>query len=439
MNWLRQRYLVAGALSLGSLLLVLRSIRWPSIPPTTDSYRNPALPTSQDEPQTEWLPEINSQNLMLNTQQCYDFFPGLFDGPDHALERRQGARITPKELEDLVELDGSYHGMIYEREVGLLVHLSHARVLLTFPVQIYILDAKPGMTLSRGLATLLDMYRAIISAPEPVPNVEFVFFDLDLPPNATAWAYAARREQEKQLWLIPDFGHWTWSEPKVGSYYQVRRAAASIDREDGPNHIPWQNKDPTLLWRGRLFEGSRGAMYDASKGHDWSDIQDMDWGNITDVESKRHSMPDHCKHKYLAHVEGVSYSGRLKYLQNCESVIVMPELNWQQHWYGMLKSDGLDQNYVQVDRDWRDLPEKMELLLADDEFSHRIARNSARIFRDRYLTPAAEACYWRALLARWRAASFEPELYENKDGISRIRGVSLESFLWQRRLEWEPS
>lgn len=306
-------------------------------------------------------------------------------------------------------------------------------------VQIYILDAKPGNTLSRGTATLLDMYRAIITAPEPVPNVEFVFFDLDLPPNVPAWGYAARQNEEADLWLIPDFGHWTWSQPKVGSYNQVRRLAAAIDRKDGPNHVAWEDKNPTLLWRGRLSGWWRDAMYDASKGHGWSDVQGMDWGNRTDVEAKHLSMPDHCTHKYLAHVEGVSYSGRLKYLQNCESVIVMPELDWQQHWYGLLEADGPSQNYVRVRRDWKDLPEKMDELLADDEFAHRIAKDSARTFRDRYLTPAAEACYWRALLARWRGASFEPELYEIKNGVSQIRGVSLESFLWQRRLEWDPS
>lgn len=39
----------------------------------------------------------------------------------------------------------------------------------------------------------------------------------------------------------------------------------------------------------------------------------------------------------------------------------------------------------------------MEYLLSHPEEARRIAENSVRTFRERYLTLAAEVCYWRRL------------------------------------------
>lgn len=60
---------------------------------------------------------------------------------------------------------------------------------------------------------------------------------------------------------------------------------------------------------------------------------------------------------------------------------------------------------MEVERDFSDLPEKMQVLLDDPALSERIANNSVATFRDRYLTPAAETCYWRKLLDGWSSAS----------------------------------
>lgn len=45
------------------------------------------------------------------------------------------------------------------------------------------------------------------------------------------------------------------------------------------------------------------------------------------------NIEDHCKWKYLIHSEGVSYSGRGKYLLGCESVVITHRLNWTQHFH----------------------------------------------------------------------------------------------------------
>ena len=102
-------------------------------------------------------------------------------------------------------------------------------------------------------------------------------------------------------------------------------------------------------------------------------------------------------------------------------------------------SDGPHQNFVEVQRDFSDLSEKMEYLIAHPEVAARIARESAHTFRDRYITPAAEACYWRRLVSKWASVSFSPKFYTEEGGVRKWRGVPFESFAIMRTLEWEPS
>lgn len=98
---------------------------------------------------------------------------------------------------------------------------------------------------------------------------------------------------------------------------------------------------------------------------------------------------------------GRSYSASLKYRQACNSVIVAHKLQFIQHHHYLLVADGPHQNYVEVERDFSDLSDKMQPLLDDTTIAERIAGNSVRTFRDRYLTKAAEACYWRTLLSEY--------------------------------------
>jgi len=76
----------------------------------------------------------------------------------------------------------------------------------------------------------------------------------------------------------------------------------------------------------------------------------------------------------------------------------------------------------------------MDDLRAHPEKAKLIANNNVETFRERYLTPAAEACYWRELVRRWKEVSFEPELYHGlgsgaKYKRTRKRGVRFETFV----------
>lgn len=280
------------------------------------------------------------------------------------------------------------------------------------------------------------MNRAIISSPEPLPNIEFAFNVDDGVEPVALWGYA-RRAEDKAVWLMPDFGFWSWPEPKIGSMKEVQKKSEWAEKQEG---LTWAKKVKKLLWRGAPNMGHeiRDKLLEVTSGKPWSDVRGLTW---SDADSKLHdykTMPDHCGYKYVAQTEGNTYSGRLKYLQSCRSVVVSHKLEWIQYYYHLMKPSGPDQNFVQVESDWSDLEDKMQYLLAHDEESERIADNSVKTFRERYLTPAAEACYWRRLFWAWsKATNFEPPFFEKVDGKKQWRGLPYESYLLMREMDWE--
>ena len=205
--------------------------------------------------------------------------------------------------------------------------------------------------------------------------------------------------------------------------------------------LGWAEKTPKLLWRGAPKFGVvvRDKLLEVTKGKSWSDVKALDWKDSKSLESDYKSMPQHCEYKYLAQAEGNVYSGRLKYLQMCRSVVVSHKMDWVQHYYHLLRPSGSEQNFVEVERDWSDLDSKMKWLLGHDDHAQRIADNNVKTFRERYLTPAAETCYWRRLIQEWATVSFEPNFFHEKDGRKAWRGVGVESFLLMRSTDWHIS
>lgn len=180
---------------------------------------------------------------------------------------------------------------------------------------------------------------------------------------------------------------------------------------------------------------------------EWADVQEVDWENKTNFVR----MDELCKYMFVVHTEGRSWSGeykqnrkwmtladvypgRLKYLLNCHSVPIVHDLDWTTPFYHILKADGGDQNYVRVKRDFSDLESKIEWYMKNPGQAQHVADNAIATFRDRYTSPAAEACYWRRLLRGWSEVAFVPEPFENvvvnfsseTGSERRLRGVTFE-------------
>ncbi|KAI9703643.1 MAG: hypothetical protein M1836_007413 [Candelina mexicana] len=375
------------------------------------------------------------RNYGLSIEQCDAAFPRLFKEIHRAAAFRQHSHITQEEL------DGSWRGDAFVRA-------------MVYDGQLYIIEAKgvdEGYYRSRSLALMHSIHRAIVATSHlhVIPNIEFTFVVDDMADpghtDNTTWALS-RRPDWQNLWLMPDFGFWSWPEVKVGSYVEVQQKI--LDREE---EGPFEDKIWQLVWRGSVSANPklRGDLLDATKDKEWSDVQPLNWRNEEDLANNLLSIADHCRYMFIAHTEGRSYSGRLKYIQGCHSVIVAPKLTWIQHHHHLLISAGPQQNFLEVKSDFSDLESQMQYHLSHLDVTKRIADNSVKTFRERYLTPAAEACYWRELFRKWADVSFEPEFYREVEAFDKIagemlkqrqwRGVPFESYIITGAVEWEIS
>lgn len=298
---------------------------------------------------------------------------------------------------------------------------------------------------------LSTINRAITAYRGDIPNIEFVLNLKDGPSGDNQWALTREEGVDRTTWIISDHGWWSWPVPLLGEYSAIRKQIAKQEPS-------WEDKKPLAAWRGvENLAPIREDLVKAAKDKEWSDIRSMTWagnGGSGGAENKDDALTalDHCNYKFLVYTEGTlakcqlnirgltklsgaTYSGRFKYLHSCNSVIITHKLKWAEFHEPLMKYDGPDQNIVRVERDWSDLDSTMKWLLKNPDIAQRIAANSAKTFRDRYLTPAAQACYTRRMIKVWsELQGFEPELWQFKEDINghevwKVRGTPFETWL----------
>ncbi|RAL03085.1 uncharacterized protein BO80DRAFT_453771 [Aspergillus ibericus CBS 121593] len=342
-------------------------------------------------PAWKFQPARDGSNEGLDRGQCMAAFPGLFEDVLRATTfwKSQGA-LAIEDLDEIPLRYGMARAFIHDGEL----YVAAAR-------------SKGEDHRRKIVAVLSAIHRALVADTNRAmrQNIEFVFSVEDKVEDVTSsdhpiWVLA-RSATEEAVWLMPDFGFWAWEniQNSLGPYDQV---VERIKRTD----VPWSQKKQELVWRGKpsFAPKLRRALMEAARDQPWGNVKQVNWDQRTNIIR----MEDHCQYMFIAHVEGRSYSASLKYRQACNSVIV--------------------QNYVEVERDFSDLEDKLEPLLADPSLAERIANNSVRTFRDRYLTKAAEACYWRMLFEGYGSV-WNSSISVWSEVHRRERGLRYESFL----------
>ncbi|KAF2090786.1 hypothetical protein K490DRAFT_15486, partial [Saccharata proteae CBS 121410] len=342
----------------------------------------------------------DAKNYGLSPEQCDAAFPKLWHELDRAVaHRKKTGNITPAEMDIGWKVDGIVRAMIYDR-------------------QLYILGTRGCRRRDyreRMLSVLQAIQRAITAYAGDLPNIEFsftvddgaYFAVYDNTTQATTWALTREpTEDNDNLWLMPDFGFYSWEGP-AGEYTALLRAIEA-------DEVPFSQKDRRAVWRGAKSPAGpvpvRADLLKVSKGKEWADIEEIRWDDAPDKgPTNLIPMSKHCKYTFPVHTEGHTYSGRLKYLLNCHSVSIIHKLHWVENFHHLLIPSGPEQNFIQVERDFSDLHWKISYYLEHMEEAEKVADNSIKTFRDRYLTPAAQACYWRKMFWAWREVSFEPE------------------------------
>ncbi|KAK5173846.1 uncharacterized protein LTR77_002527 [Saxophila tyrrhenica] len=340
------------------------------------------------------------QNIGLTSAQCDQAFPDLYYEIDRAAAvwREQKHTISRKDISIDWRKDAAFQAMTYDNQLRII------RTKNTWQQKGY---------KRRALYVLAQLNRALLGAAaagETMPNIEFsvVVDDMSLIPGAkndthSIWAFTRRKasKAEDRLWIVPDFNFYA-APPRASSFIEQQRRSAVHDA-----YV--MDKIPKAIWRGAKWtnEYVRGHLLDVSKGKDWADIEEVDWKTPNNTMT----MDDMCRYMFTVHTEGRSWSGRLKFLLNCDSVLVAHKLDWTAEFYHLLKPSGPDQNYIAVNREFSDLEEKINYYLENPQEAQRIADNAAATFRARYISPAAESCYWRRLIQTYSEVSFAPDPY----------------------------
>lgn len=172
--------------------------------------------------------------------------------------------------------------------------------------------------------------------------------------KTTVWGLT-KLDHQRNIWLVPDYAYWAWPSALVPSHTQVRRKMM----ESNVNY-PWSKKISKVIWRGtthlnpKIRETLLGVVGDKS----WGDVKVCDI-YMPDTKQYCITQDQHCQYKFPIHTEGFTYSGRLKYLQLCNSAPIVHELKWIEHHHRLMRSNGSNQNFIQVKNDWSDLEEKV--------------------------------------------------------------------------------
>ena len=384
----------------------------------------------------DWVyePLKHAENFALNHQQCDIAFPDLWHEIDrsvdywkHNLSRPITANDTSLEWRE----EGAFRA---------LIHRNQLRILETKGI----FDLEGSQFPERAVAVWSQIHRALLGATaigETLPSIEFSV-SVDDRPNTpeddpedthTLWAFSRKYNNpaHDRAFVMPDFNFWSWR-GVAGSFTEMRARGKDLDE-----YIP--DKIPKAVWRGAVWTNPdvRGPLLKVTKNKSWADVFEFDWTTRANFIP----MEDFCRYAFLVHTEGRSWSGRLKYLLNCDSVTMIHDREWTAHYYSLLVPDGPKQNFVPVKRDFSDLKKKVQYYLKNTYEAQKVADNAVATFRDRYLTLAAETCYWRRLIHGWRDVAYEPEIYEQvqKDvsgklqNITMLRGVAYEEIVISRQ------
>ncbi|CAD6583247.1 MAG: hypothetical protein TREMPRED_003509 [Tremellales sp. Tagirdzhanova-0007] len=363
-----------------------------------------------------------AEDRHLSSQECITRYPELYYEADRARDWHHRREGISKQAVDAAERDGG-----------------NARlVILDNKASLLFVKAYYGGLNTRTQAAIAAVYRTLLTSPEPLPDVDFVIQTHDAGGGDYPHFVLDRTVEQEHLWLMPDFGFFSWPEPGVGAYDQVRAETLNYETVLELNATEASilgRKTKKLFWRGSPMVEVRQDLLRASRDQPWSDVKELNWGAVNQDEEGREqnngdlkSPSEHCQFAFLAHVEG--------YLQQCRSIIVSQPLRYIQHYHHLLNSDPTSpyQNIVEVPLPLDEhLPSVMDGLLdpLNSESVERIAENSWRDMRERWISPAANECYYRYALRQYASVqTFQPGLEQ--------RSVPYESFLLMGTTQWDP-
>lgn len=274
--------------------------------------------------------------------------------------------------------------------------------------RIFVRHFYPGYQ-SRHRSTVMAIYR-VSQRFGPLPDAEFVIEVTDgyLGTAHDLPVFMITRPSQSQVGVLyPDFTFFSWPEAAcppershaygyLYSLYEREAQKAAKAPEDA-----WAAKDDVLFWRGgRVHNQHRDMAVRVFQEKPAVDMAFMLWTNtsITGVNGAPGcvGLLDHCKHRYLAFLDGNTYSSRLKYNLLCGSCVFASRQPYVEWWTRHFKPN---EDYVEVSADWSDAPAKHAEVRWSSDGGRKIAESGRRKALD-LLSEDAVDCYWLRLIEK---------------------------------------
>lgn len=262
-------------------------------------------------------------------------------------------------------------------------------------------------TRSRSVKTL---FKYVIDTFDGKPNIEFLFHVGDLinmrrntthPLKCSVFGFAKNKndvanvEYTDGVVSIPCFSFWSWNEARITRWDQKM-----ISIKQAGSRNTFDKRTSKVFWRG-ANTGHRSVFVSLTEKHrEIMDVAFMDWRGTGYLRLSMHkeyrTLEEHCDYKYLLHLEGNTFSGRLKYLLLCGSPVIFVKLNgWEEFWYHLLQHQ---ENILLLEKsDDVLLMNTTKYLLENPERASRIGINGQNTVL-KYLNEQAIICYMRNVL-----------------------------------------
>mmetsp|Transcript_148602 Transcript_148602/g.477096 ORF Transcript_148602/g.477096 Transcript_148602/m.477096 type:complete len:446 (-) Transcript_148602:83-1420(-) len=271
--------------------------------------------------------------------------------------------------------------------------------------RLFVRHLYPGYQ-SRHRSTLHAIYRVALRFG-PLPNMQFVVDVTDgIPDLADLPVFTVTRPRDSKVGILyPDFTFNTWPESvcppershAYGFLFDAFRQRAAAEEVAGPEG--WNGKEDVLFWRGgRIGNRDRDLAVQRLAGQPHVDVQFMDWRSVsvTGINAAPGCMGllEQCKYKYLAFLNGNTYSSRFKFELLCGSCVFASRQAWVE-WWSHLFEPGKD--FVEVAQDFSDAPARLAEVRGRLDGGRAVAqRGRAKALA--VLSEDAVDCYWLRLL-----------------------------------------
>jgi hypothetical protein len=259
-------------------------------------------------------------------------------------------------------------------------------------------------TRSKSVKTL---FKYVIDTFNDIPNMEFLIHagdSVDMTRNVThplkcpVFGFARKKNDilnsayTDGVVSIPCFSFWNWPEAEI-----TRWNEKIISIKQAGDKKTFDKKESKLFWRGAQTGQRDKFVSITEKYRQKMDVSFMNWERsefqALPIHKEYRTLEQHCDYKYLLHLEGKTYSGRLKYLLLCGSPVIFAKIaGWEEFWYHLLTHQ---ENIIILDSvDEVLLLNLTNYLLENSERASCIGINGRNLVL-KYLNEQAIICYMR--------------------------------------------